>query len=186
MIDLEKYAKELGFDTVTPFTPTILEARDDVREMCNSDKCNIYGKNWGCPPHCGTVAECQKKMQSYSHGILLQTIGHMSKDIDSKCYRETERLHLEHFYALTDTVRREYPHALCLGAGGCRVCRKCAYPLPCRFPEKTMSSMEGYGLFVTQVCRDAGVPYYHGERTITILPVFFSEEDAFLCRKLLT
>jgi len=30
-----------------------------------------------------------------------------------------------------------------------------------------MSSMEGYGLFVTQVCRDAGVPYHYGEKTIT-------------------
>ena len=30
-----------------------------------------------------------------------------------------------------------------------------------------VSSMEAYGLFVTQVCRDAGVPYHHGEKTIT-------------------
>jgi hypothetical protein len=27
--------------------------------------------------------------------------------------------------------------------------------------------MEGYGLFVTQVCRDAGIPYHHGDKTIT-------------------
>lgn len=37
----------------------------------------------------------------------------------------------------------------------------------CRYPKKAMSSMEGYGLFVTQVCRDAGVPYHYGDRTIT-------------------
>ena len=167
MTDLKKYATDLGFDTVACFDPAILEARNDVREMCNSDKCSIYGKNWGCPPHCGTVEECQQKMCSYSNGILLQTIGHMSKAIDSRCYRETEKRHLEHFYALADMVKKEYPHALCLGAGGCRVCKKCAYPEPCRFPDKTMSSMEGYGLFVTQVCRDVGVPYHYGERTIS-------------------
>lgn len=167
MTDLQNEAKKLGFDTVTAFDPGILEARNDVREMCNADKCMIYGKNWGCPPHCGTVAQCQEKMLSYTHGLLLQTTGHMTKTIDSKCYRETERRHLENFYALAETVRARYPGALCLGAGGCRVCKKCAYPEPCRFPEKTMSSMEGYGLFVTQVCRDAGVPYYYGERTIT-------------------
>ncbi|MBE6983890.1 MAG: hypothetical protein E7435_06415 [Ruminococcaceae bacterium] len=27
--------------------------------------------------------------------------------------------------------------------------------------------MEGYGLFVTQVCRDNGAEYYHGEKTVT-------------------
>lgn len=167
MMDLIKEAKQLGFDAAAPFDPVILEARQDVREMCNADKCMIFGKNWGCPPHCGTVQECQEKMHSYKIGILLQTTGHMTKSIDSKCYRETERRHLENFYALADKVRQEYPNALCLGAGGCRICKKCAYPEECRFPEKAMSSMEGYGLFVTQVCRDVGVPYYYGERTIT-------------------
>lgn len=167
MIDIAKEAKILGFDTAAPFDPAILEARQDIRDMCNADKCMIFGKNWGCPPHCGTVEECQQKMHSYSKGILLQTTGHMTKAIDSKCYRETERRHLTNFYALADLVRETYPDALCLGAGGCRQCKKCAYPEPCRFPEKAMSSMEGYGLFVTQVCRDVGVPYYHGERTIT-------------------
>lgn len=167
MIDIEKEAKALGFDTAVPFDPAILQARQDIRDMCNADKCMIFGKNWGCPPHCGTVEECQTKMHSYKRGILLQTTGHMTKAIDSKCYRETERRHLTAFYALADLVRREYPQALCLGAGGCRICKKCAYPDPCRFPEKAMSSMEGYGLFVTQVCRDVGVPYHYGERTIT-------------------
>ena len=167
MIDITKEAIALGFDAAAPFDPRILEARQDVRDMCNADKCMIFGKNWGCPPHCGTVAECQRKMHSYSHGILLQTTGHMQKGIDSKCYRETERRHLANFYALAEKVREVYPNALCLGAGGCRICKKCAWPEPCRFPEKAMSSMEGYGLFVTQVCRDVGVPYYYGEKTIT-------------------
>lgn len=166
MTYLMEQAKNLGFDTVAAFDPGILEARTDVRDMCGANKCRIYGKNWGCPPYCGTVAECQEKLASFSRGILLQTLGHMQKAIDSKCYRETERRHLEQFYALAELVRAWYPDALCLGAGGCRVCKTCAYPEPCRFPEKTISSMEGYGLFVTQVCRDCGVPYHYGDRTI--------------------
>ena len=106
-------------------------------------------------------------MRSFREGLLLQTVGHMKKDIDSRAYRETERRHMENFRRLADRLRRAKPGALCLGAGGCRVCKKCAWPEPCRFPEHALSSMEGYGLFVTQVCRDAGVPYHHGEKTIT-------------------
>lgn len=166
MIDIAKEAKALGFDTAAAFAPGVLEARQDIRDMCSADKCMIFGKNWGCPPYCGTVEECRQKMHTYANGILLQTIGHMTKTIDSKCYRETERRHLTALYALADLVREAYPDALCLGAGGCRICKQCAWPEPCRFPEKAMSSMEGYGLFVTQVCRDVGVPYYYGERTI--------------------
>ncbi len=160
-------AKALGFDTAVPLEPKKLEAREDVRAMCAADKCGAYEKNWTCPPAIGTVAECRERMGRYQRGILLQTVGYMRKDIDSKCYRETERRHLEHFRTFAAEIRTEYPAALCLGAGGCRVCKVCAYPEACRYPDKAVSSMEGYGLFVTQVCRDAGVDYYHGERTIT-------------------
>ena len=162
-----KIAKELGFDVAAPLDPQSLEAREDVRAMCAADKCGAYNKNWMCPPACGTLAQCRERMHQYQNGILLQTVGHMSKTIDSKCYRQTERRHLEFFSAFAEEIRKVYPGALCLGAGGCRVCRECAFPDPCRFPEKAMSSMEGYGLFVTQVCRDAGVAYHYGERTIT-------------------
>ena len=30
-----------------------------------------------------------------------------------------------------------------------------------------MSSMEAYGLFVTRVCKDNGIPYHYGPKTIT-------------------
>ena len=163
---LEK-AERIGFDVAVALDPQILVARSDVRAMCAEDKCGAYGRNWTCPPAVGTIEECQMRMQGFQRGILLQSIGYMSKTVDSKCYRETERRHQENFHTFSEEIRREYPNALCLGAGGCRVCRHCAYPDPCRFPEKAVSSMEGYGLFVTQVCRDAGVAYYHGEKTIT-------------------
>lgn len=160
-------AKEMGFDEAVPMDPSTLVAREDIRSMCEGNQCGAYNKNWMCPPVCGTIEACQRKMGQYQKGILLQTVGHMRKTVDSKCYRETERRHLQNFYAFCEAIRRKYPDALCLGAGGCRVCSRCAYPEPCRFPEKAVSSMEGYGLFVTQVCRDADVPYYYGEKTIT-------------------
>ena len=160
-------AKQMGFDAAAPLDPKTLIAREDVRAMCAADKCGAYNKNWTCPPAIGTIESCQQKMRQYKRGILLQSIGHMRKSIDSKCYQETERLHIKNFDAFAMELRKEYPNALCLGTGGCRVCGQCAYPAPCRFPEKAMSSMEGYGLFVTQVCRDAGIPYHHGAKTIT-------------------
>ena len=160
-------AKEMGFDVAVPLDPQTLIAREDVRAMCVEDKCGAYNKNWTCPPAVGTVEECQQKMRQYKRGILFQTVGHMQKAVDSKCYRETEQRHMKNFYALAEAIRKVYPDALCLGAGGCRVCRQCSYPEPCRFPDKAISSMEGYGLFVTQVCRNAGIPYHHGDRTIT-------------------
>ena len=160
-------AKALGFDEAIVLNVPTLRADEMVRNMCASDRCRAYGKNWTCPPLCGSLEDCQLQMSSFDHGILVQTVGVMKKTIDSRTMIETEKRHLEQFHHLADLVRQDYPDALCLGTGGCRICGKCAWPEPCRFPERATSSMEGYGLFVTHVCRDNGLAYYHGEKTVT-------------------
>lgn len=160
-------AVSLGFSKAVPLDISTLQPRPDVRNMCAADSCGAYGKNWTCPPYCGTLDECSNKIQQYSRGILLQTTGGTEKLIDTKAYRRIEARHLQQFYQLCDELRRIYPHALCLGSGGCRICGKCAFPESCRFPEKACPSMEGYGLFVTDVCRQNALSYHYGERTIT-------------------
>ena len=167
MVKWIEIALSLGFSAAVPLDTATLIPREDVRAMCASDKCRAYGKNWTCPPHCGTLADCTAKIQSHRRGILLQTVGQLEKTIDTKGYRRTEQQHLQQFHAFCELLCRDYPDALRLGSGGCRICEKCAFPEPCRFPEKACSSMEGYGLFVTQVCRDNGLPYHHGEKTVT-------------------
>ena len=160
-------AKALGFTQAVPLEISTLVPRQDIRDMCAADKCGAYGKNWTCPPHCGTLEECSDRIRGYRHGILLQTVGTTEKAIDTKAYHRTETQHLEQFYKLCSLLRRTYPQALGLGSGGCRLCRRCAYPESCRFPDQACPSMEGYGLFVTQVCRDNGIGYHYGDRTIT-------------------
>lgn len=160
-------AKTLGFTYAAPLDVNTIQPKDTVRAMCASDKCGAYGKNWTCPPHCGSLEDCAAKMSRYHRGILVQTVGKLEKVIDTKAYRRTEAHHLEQFHRLCDLIRETYPQALGLGSGGCRICPQCAYPESCRFPEKACPSMEGYGLFVTQVCRDNGLAYHYGERTIT-------------------
>jgi len=114
MIHWIEKAKELCFDEAAVIDPKTLVAREDVRSMCAADKCGAYNRNWTCPPACGTVDECQQRMRQYEKGILLQSIGRMTKAIDSKCYRETERRHMKSFYALAEEIRKAYPNALCL------------------------------------------------------------------------
>ncbi len=164
--DWVRVAKTCGFSHAAVFDPAILVAREDVRAMCAADKCHAYGKNWTCPPHCGSLSQCQERLQGYRHGILLQTVGQLAKPIDTRGYRETEQRHLTRFSRFCEVLRKTHPNALCLGSGGCRVCKTCAWPEACRFPGQAVSSMEGYGLFVTQVCRDVGLDYYYGEKTI--------------------
>ena len=166
MNELIALAKELGFTEAAALDPRILEPRAEVRAMCAADKCHAYGKNWTCPPECGDLALCTARIRSCTQGILLQTVGKLEDSFDVETMLETEQAHRARFHAMADKILALHPDALCLGTGGCRICGKCAYPEPCRFPERACASMEGYGLLVSEVCGQAGIPYYHGQNTI--------------------
>ena len=159
-------AKAYGFTHAVPLHVAALVPVPAVRDACRADTCGAYGKNWTCPPYCGTLEECAAQLRQYSRGILLQTVGVTQKIIDTRAYARIEKAHNEVFYRFAEKIRKEYPQALCLGAGGCRICGTCAWPESCRFPEKACAPMEAYGLFVTQVCRDSGLDYHYGEKTV--------------------
>ena len=76
-------AKALGFNHAAPLDPATLVPRADIRAMCAMDRCGAYGKNWTCPPFCGTLEECAAALQKYSRGILLQTV-HYSAVLNEK------------------------------------------------------------------------------------------------------
>lgn len=160
-------ARASGFTEVSPLDTATLRPMEMVRSACSADRCRSYAKNWSCPPFCGSLAQCARQLQQYPRGLLLQTVGKLEKTIDTKGYARIEAEHRQRFYGFCDQLRKVYPHALCLGSGVCRVCTCCAWPEPCRFPEQRICSMEAYGLFVTQVCRDNQCAYHHGERTVT-------------------
>ena len=88
-------AMEIGFDQAVALNVSALRATEMVRSMCAADKCHAYGKNWTCPPLCGSLEECQEEMSSFRHGILVQTVGVMKKTIDSRAMAETEKRHLQ-------------------------------------------------------------------------------------------
>lgn len=167
MTDWKSVAEDCGFDAVTCLDVSTLEPEPWVRDTCASDKCHAYDKNWACPPACGTLEECGARMKQYEHGLLLQVVGHQKARIDIECYAETEQRLRAALEAFADKLRAEHPDALVLGAGACRICPVCAYPEPCRFPDRIISSMEAYGLFVTRVCKDNGAKYHYGPMTIT-------------------
>lgn len=162
-------AKETGFDAAVPLDPKTIVLHEEVREMCAEGKCHAYGKNWTCPPACGDLDHCRSVVEKYTGGVIVQTIGQLEDSMDYEAMMDASHRHKENIMKLAEEVLSRYPGALVLGAGGCTVCEKCNYPEPCRFPNKAFSSMEGYGMLVSEVCKENNVPYYYGENTIAFV-----------------
>ena len=168
MEQLLTLAAQAGFTQAAPLEAASLTVRTEVRDMCAADRCHAYGRSWSCPPACGTPEQCQARIDRYKRGILLQTTGQLEDDFDAEAIWETERRHKDSFSVLARQIRQLYPDCLPLTAGCCTLCRTCTYPgKPCRFPKKRFSSMEAYGLLVSDVCLNTGLKYYYGPQTIT-------------------
>jgi predicted metal-binding protein len=173
---LIKDALSAGFSQAGELNTSALEFMPEVRDMCAADRCHSYGRNWTCPPACGTLEDSAKKAAGYTRGILVQTIGKLDDDFDWESIEETLKKHKNNFDELGRILRSRYPRMLAMGSGACGICGECTYPdAPCRFPESAVPSMEAFGLFVSRVCTLSGVPYNNGPRTITYTSCFLIE-----------
>lgn len=167
-MDWIKLAKDVGFEDVCTLNMESLQVMQAVRDMCAADRCNAYGTRWTCPPGCGSLEHCRKRIEQYSDGILVQTVGALEDEFDAEGIADAHKRHDARFRTLARQIRSLLPDCLPLSAGTCTRCEVCTYPdRPCRYPKKMLSSMEAYGLLVSDVCTKSGMPYYRGQNTIT-------------------
>ncbi|WP_010261768.1 DUF2284 domain-containing protein [Treponema primitia] len=165
---IKDLALDCGFTHAGLLDVDVIRVREEVRDACAVNKCKAYDANWACPPACGTLAECDSTMHKFKRGVLFQTTGVLEDALDYESMELASEEHRKHLEEFTDKVRKLYPGCVILGAGGCKRCEKCTWPdNPCRFPEKMVSSMEAFGLVVSDVCKDNNLPYYYGPNTLT-------------------
>lgn len=134
--------------------------RESVRLKCQVPLCEYYGVCRVCPPHIPGVAEFRNALQDYTKAFLVV----LREKIDNvEIYKEDFRAELKLADAVSKLELAAFEHgfyqALGLCVGGCKLCSECA-PLskPCRHPYKARSSPEGFGIDITELAREAGVP----------------------------
>ncbi len=165
---LVKEAIDEGFSQAGQLNVKALVFMPEVRDMCRADRCRSYNKNWRCPPACGSLENAANRAAEYSYGIIVQTIGKLEDKFDYETMQAAGAQHKKNFASLVEKLKMRYPDMLPMGAGTCTICATCSYPdAPCRFPDKSISSMEAYGLWVSKVCELSGIPYNNGKLTIT-------------------
>lgn len=167
LVDMERLVDACSFDDSGRCAVSCLEVRPEVREMCASGRCRQYGRNWACPPACGTLEEYRQRISAYADCCVVQTVGTLEDEFDIEGMMHFEQVHKERVMQLADALHAQGADALVLAAGTCTLCPECSCPdAPCRFPKRRLVSMEAAGLLVSDVCTQAGVAYNHGKGTV--------------------
>ncbi len=149
------------------------------REVCASNQCGLYGKNWMCPPCIGEINELIEKVRSFSKGVLYQTVYEIEDSYDFEGMMEAgkkhEELTIEIQKAVKSYMNDEFLH---LSGGGCKICDECAIHSnePCRHPDLALPPMEGHGIDVYNTCKDTSLKYINGENTVTYFGLLLIKE----------
>ena len=151
----------------------------EFRKPCESNQCGMYGRCWMCPPAIGEIEPLMEKVRSYPTGLLYQTIGELEDSFDIEGMFEAKKIHAQVSQTFEVMVKEQMPGMyLHLTCGGCYLCDTCAITQnkPCRFPEKALSSLEGYGVDVYNTVKDTPLKYINGQNTVTYFGLVLFEE----------
>ena len=148
------------------FSPELLKA-------CEKNSCGKYNKCWTCPPAVGPMEGYQEKILGFSHALVFTTKTDLEDSFDYEGMQQARENHNRITAEVHDRFGRTNP---VFGAGGCKICEECAYPEPCRFPDKIYPSVEAVGIYVTELSRAAGVHYNNGENTVTYFSMILLNE----------
>jgi predicted metal-binding protein len=174
---LTALAEACGFTNCAPLDISTLEFMQEVRDMCNPNQCDRYGKSWSCPPECPPLDVLQQRVLGYSGGFLVQTVGELEDSYDWEGIITIGLTHKANFGKMWEALEKQYSQVYAMGAGACMLCETCTYPdEPCRHPERMSASMEASGLLVNKVCTDNNLGYNYGQDKIAFTACFLFNE----------
>lgn len=138
-----------------------------VRSICR-EECPRYGTSWACPPGVGTVEECRNRCEGYEGALVFTTIAEVSDIENLEETLATRAGHEEVTREIREILQEYFSVTLALSSESCAICPKCAYPEePCRFPDKMIPCMEGYGIIVPLLAEQAGIEFMNGSNVVT-------------------
>ena len=175
--ELIRLALENGADKAQVIAQQQIVMSPVFREICESNGCGNYGKCWMCPPDVGEIHALMEKVRRYPYGLLYQTISEIEDSFDIEGMTEASRRHAWLSQKLRERLRPMIQgESLCLSAGGCRLCERCAKldDEPCRMPDKAMTSLEACGVDVYNTTKKTDLKYINGQNTVTFFGAVFT------------
>jgi predicted metal-binding protein len=120
------------------------------------------------------MEEQREKIQGYEKAFVFSTTHNLESpfDFEGMFFRAL----IAHQRLTAEMHRRFGAVHPVYGAGSCYLCKECARPRPCRFPEERISSIEAAGIDVAALSRAAGMEYNNGDLTVTYFSMILFDE----------
>ena len=147
-----------------------------LRKYCEVNYCGNYGKNYSCPPACGTPEEMEEKAGRFKNVLVLQTITPVQDITDEQETRVIKHRHNQMTWGLIESLSGKLQDFLPAMAGPCQLCEKCekGEEKPCRFPNRVASCLSAYCIQVDKLAEACDMPYWCQGEVAFFSLLFFS------------
>jgi predicted metal-binding protein len=148
----------------------VLKYEEEIRAMCEMNRCGRYGRSWNCPPHVGSLEELAARCGAYQNGFFFNAVSALEDSFDFEGMMAAGAAFHDIVVEIDGILKREFrpDDYLLLGAGSCNACGpSCAYPEPCRRPDELFIPIEACGVNVVNLAKNTGFRYNNGPNTVT-------------------
>lgn len=146
-------AQNAGFTKSTIINTEDLVFVPEYRKYCEENTCGNYGKNYACPPECGTPQEMKEKALQYRQAVVFYTTDTVKSAFDDAETSKKKKRHMYMAWDVVDEYRRQGIEGEQILAGSCCLCSTCkkASNEPCVHPERRANDMSSYCIDVTKL-----------------------------------
>lgn len=155
---LLKKGKHYGLEAIFPFNTGEIVVAQWVYLKCRYG-CNRYNTNWCCPPATPGPEMVRAFLREYSLALLLVSSQSCPEFYLDNAYKRAKQVR-----CWKGTVSLErllflegYHKAFGLVGETCALCKECAYPGDCRFPQEKRPAVESFGIDVIGTLQNIGV-----------------------------
>ena len=146
---------------------------DEVRAICEKNSCRMYGTSWACPPAVGSVAQCKEICSQFENAFIFTSLTQLKQKYNMEEWLEARIVHEAITEKVAAVFRSQFEKTLILSTEGCTICKTCAYPDKCRFPERMFPATESFGILVMKLAPLCNIKYNNGPQTITYFSMVF-------------
>lgn len=177
--EMVQMALEEGFSAAAVIDTKEIAFDPSFRPYCEENLCGCYGKNYSCPPDCGTPEEMERRVRAYPKALVFQTKWDIPDYQDAKSIKEAKAFHNAAMLKVIDRMRGAGLDGLMAGASCCTLCEKCAIVegKPCKLPDRRWSCLSAYCVFVRKLAESSGMEYACEDGSLAFFGMYaFSEK----------
>ena len=144
VIDTDKICIDLGF-----------------RKYCEENLCGNYGRNYSCPPDCGTAYDMKGQIHRYENALVLQSRWEIDDVSNRENLRSVRLMHNNAMLRIVRQLKNEGYEGVMAGASECLLCDTCQKIKggECLHPNERYSCLSAYCVNVSSLAKTCSMDY---------------------------